>query len=60
MLLVKNAYFPLLTNYASKKVDIRQTNIQTDKQTNRHDDSMTDPAKRAESVKINDASSLGG
>ena len=31
-----------------------QTNILTDKQTDGHGDSMTDPAQRAESVKISD------
>ena len=33
-------------------MDIRQTDRKTDKQTNRHVDSMTDPAQRADSVKI--------
>ena len=33
-------------------MNIRQTNRPTDKQTNRHVDYMTDPAQRAESVKI--------
>ena len=32
--------------------------IQTDRQTDRHGDSMTDPAQRAESVKIDGLDSL--